>query len=625
MTERHDDELGRLLKAARPEPREGWRERALARMRGARKPGMGSRLRWVPTAVGAALVIAALALAPYSAGAPSGGGQAAFAAQEALTAAVGGETAEVTAGGRSGREEATEPLRWYAGRAAAFVEERYPDDPEMLIAAGMLTRDLNQARRLLQSAVEKSGSGAAYAAYAQAVMESGPAYYRLAHWAVDPADPEAVAEAEREIAGSGIPGRLTPDEAQPVLDVLRQWQQVEPENAVPLALETYYLYGLHRDEEALARWEEAGALPEVNSHTHELMRYTTRLLEKMGMSPWESVSNSFNSGSALGPLSKLRTCARIGVYEGRLAEMEGRDQEAIRWWVATFRFGEHLQESADTLTEALTGIAIEGIGGWPVWEWKHDGMTGIPDGPLQGGRLFHGKSHEFFVREAGQQAADEIRDSMVKAKGRSMLTRQYVERRGALPDGVLRSMTLRGLGLFSAMLLLAALLGFSAVSLWARRKADEATRLGWRGGLGLTLIALAPLGLGLGLAVATAKTPIMIPALAAGVFGGPGISFILLLILPLAAAFRSRAPEAGLFTAWRGNLRRVLPLAAIVLAIVSLGFAITGRWAEARWVRSWQPETEMQRVEKAIGPEWTNPTIPPDAWRNEPPPDVKGG
>ncbi|MCJ7750977.1 MAG: hypothetical protein MUQ65_07760, partial [Armatimonadetes bacterium] len=233
--------------------------------------------------------------------------------------------------------------------------------------------------------------------------------------------------------------------------------------------------------------------------------------------------------------------------------------------------------------------------------------------------------HEFFVREAGQRAADDIRDSMVKAKGRSTLYREYVERRGALPDGVLRSMTLRGMGLFSAMLLLAALLGFGAVSLWARRKADEATRLGWRGRLALTLIALAPLALGFGLAVATAKTSIMIPGLVAGVFGGPGISFILLLILPLAAAFRSRAPEAGVFTAWRGNLRRVLPLAVVVLAIVSLGSAIAGRSAETRWARSWQSETEMQSVEKAIGPEWTNPTIPPDAWRNEPPPRVMGG
>jgi len=621
MSERQDDELGRLLKAARPEPREGWRERALARMRGAREPGRGSPLRWVPTALGTALVVAALALAPYSAGAPGGAGQAAFAAQGMLDAAAGGEMPEAGAGGQAKRDDLPGPVGEYAERAPAFVRERYPDDPEMLIAAGMLTRDLNQAQVLLKSAVEDSGSGAAWAAYAQAVMESGPAYYRLAVWGVDPTDSEAVAEAEREVAESGIPGNLTSEEAEPVLDVLRQWQKVEPENALPLAFEMYYLYGLHRDQETLARWEEAGALPEVNSHAQEVMRYSMRLLEAMGMSPWESVSNSVNSGSAFSPLSKLRTCARIGVYEGRLADMEGRGEEAIQWWMATFRFGEHMQESADTLIQALVGIAIEGIGGWPVWMWQSDRMTGIPDGPLQGGRLFHGKSHEFFVREAGQQAADEIRDSMVKAKVRSMLTRQYVEQQGPTP--MVEVMALRSFAGMSVLLLLAALLGFGAVSLWARRKADEATTLAWRGRVAVALISLAPLGAVPALSWrAFENNPL---GVSQGILGGAAVSFLLLLILPFAAAFRSRAPEARLVTAWRGNLRKVLPLAVVGFAIISLGFVTASRSAEARWVRSWMSETEVQRVKTTLGSEWTNPTMPPDSWRNEPPPEAKGG
>jgi hypothetical protein len=497
-TERVDNAFEQLLERATPEMEDGWEGRACAVVARVR-PGLGSRLRWVPTALGTALVIAALALAPYSAEVPGGGGQAAFAAQGMLDAAAGGEMPEAGTGGEAKRESLPEPLGEYADDATAFVQEHYPDDPEMLIAAGMLTRDLNQAQRLLKSAVEESGSGAAWAAYAQAVMESGPGYDRPGTWAADPTAPESIAEADRMIAEKGVSQRLTAEEAEPVLDILRKWQEVEPENALPPALETYYLYGLHRDEEALARWEEAAALPDVNTHAQEFIRYTGRLLEKMGMSPWESVSNSY-SGSAFGPLGKLRTCARIGVYEGRLAEMEGRDEEAIRWWVATFRFGEHMQESANTLMEALVGIAIQGIGGWPVWEWQSERMTGIPDGPLQGGRLFHGSSHEFFVREAGQQAADEIRDSMVKAKVRSMLTRQYVEHLGAMPTGFLGAMTMGSFAGMSVGLLVAALLGFGMVSLWARRKADEATRLGWRGRVALTLIPLATLCLGFAVA-----------------------------------------------------------------------------------------------------------------------------
>jgi hypothetical protein len=310
------------------------------------------------------------------------------------------------------------------------------------------------------------------------------------------------------------------------------------------------------------------------------------------------------------------------MYEGRLAEMDGRDREAIRWWMATFRFGEHMQESADTLIQALVGIAIEGMGGAPVWEWRPDRATGIPNGPLLGGRLFHGKSHAFFVKVAGQRAADEIRDSVVRGKVRSMLSRKYVERLGGLPEGLLRAMTLRGLILYSSLLLVAALLGFGAVSLWGRREADEATKLGWRGRLLLTLISLTPLVSGFGLAWASAKTSDTIKGVIAGVFGGPGISFVMLLILPLVAAFWSRTPEAGILTAWRGNLRRVLPLVFVGLAIMSLGLVIVSRIIEGRLARSWMSETEMQRVEKAIGPEWRNLTIPPDAWRNEPPPEA---
>ena len=616
MSERFEEELRRLAREAAGEPRAEVRERALTRIRGTPALGRGSRLRLLPASLGAALVVVALAMVPYGATTPSTGMNIAFATQQAFTAAE--ERPEVAVAGKSEREEVTEPLRWYAGRAAAFVQERYPDDPEMLIAAGMLTRDLKEARRLLKSAVEKSGSGAAWSAYAEAVIESGPAYCRLANWAVDPTDPEAVAEAKREIAESGVPGELTPEEAEPVLEVLRQWEQAEPENALPIAHEMYYLYGLHRDEEALARWEGAAALPEVSSHIEERMRYTARLLQAMGMSPWEATSNSLSTGSALS--SKLRTFARIGMYEGRLAEMDGRDREAIRWWMATFRFGEHMQESADTLIQALVGIAIEGMGGAPVWEWRPDRATGIPNGPLLEGRLFYGKSHAFFVKEAGQQAADEIRDSMVRAKVRSMLAREWAKDVRFAP-ALARATVVKSLAGMSIPLLVVALLVFGMVSVWARRWADEATRLGWRGGVALAVISLVPFAVGFALAWrGMERSPV---SAGRGIVEGTAASLLLLLVLPFAAAFWSRVQGARAVTAWRGNLRRVLPVAVVVLAVVSLGSALAGRTAEARWVRSWMSETEMQWVERGIGPEWANPTIPPDAVRAEPPPDGK--
>ena len=58
-------------------------------------------------------------------------------------------------------------------------------------------------------------------------------------------------------------------------------------------------------------------------------------------------------------------------------------------------------------------------------------------------------------------------------------------------------------------------------------------------------------------------------------------------------------------------------------AALSLALGIAGRRAEAEWSRTWLSETEMERVARAIGPEWSDPKIPADAWRAEPPPMVR--
>jgi len=160
---------------------------------------------------------------------------------------------------------------------------------------------------------------------------------------------------------------------------------------------------------------------------------------------------------------------------------------------------------------------------------------------------------------------------------------------------------------------------------WARRKADEATMLGWRGKVALALISLAPLGAGWVFAWPAARELRTIAGATAFMLGGPGISALLLVILPFAAAFRSRKPEARLVTAWRGNLRGVLPLAAVGLALISLGLVMASRTTEVRWAQEWMSKTEMERVVEAIGPEWHNPRIPPDAWRDEPAPEAASG
>jgi hypothetical protein len=620
MDQQDDDRLSKILRAARTPPKEGWRDRALEAMAAVRPRPSASRLRWLPTILGAALVVAALAFVPYSASTPGAGPQSAYAAQRAMAAEALGEAHREGANSRVRRGELQGQLRSYAERAPRFVRERYPNDPQMLIAAGLLTRDLNEALSLTKAGIENNGAGPAWAAYAGTLMEIGPRYYRLGISGVDPGDDEAVATELKHSGEAAVPTPLSASEVRPIMEALEDWQKAEPQNAVPVAFEAYYLYGLHRDREALARWEEAGRLPEVDSHHQTGITGTTRLLESMGMSPWEALSNSYNSTRLIGMVSKLRHCARIGLYEGRLAQLQGRPEDAVRWWMVTVEFGRHMQQSADTLIECLVGVAIEAIGAAHVWVWRPDQITGIPGGPLLGGRYFYGDQHDFFVSHAGEEAAEQVRDSMVRAKVRSKLSSEHRERSGGVPEGWLRSMILAVCSRGYGALLVGSILVFAGVSTRARKRADEATSLTWLWRVLLALLALAPVSIAFSLTWLALQKSVEQPGLPLVLHGSIALSFLSMLLLPLLAAVWSRTAAARLLTAWRGNLRRVLPVGVVVLAALSLGLGITGRRAEAQWARTWQTETEMERVVRAIGPEWNDPPVPEDAWRPQPPP-----
>jgi hypothetical protein len=584
----------------------------------------------VPTAAGAVLVAAALAFVPYSATAPSGGMGGALAAQQAAAAEV---LEEVERPGHpekpTRRDMLPEHLRPYAGRAAAFVRERHPDDPEMLMAAGMLTRDMEDALALLKEAAERSSGGATWAAYAGLVLETEPAYARPANWGVDPADAELLAGMKQQIAEAGLPDRLSPDDVAPVMEVLRRWQEVEPGNGMPVALEVRYLYGLHRDSDALRRWEEASRLPEFTAHVQEISWAAGRLLSEMGMPWWDAASGAYSAGVETAGMARLRDGARIGLYEGRLARLEGRAEEAVRYWQATIDIGRRMQESGGTLIECLVGIAVEGIGASPVWMWQHDRATGIPNGPLLGGRLFHGRAHDFFVAQAGEAAAGDVRDSLLRAKVRSMLSRDYFRDLDAFPDGQIRPLLLWGLSIWSAALLVAFLVVFGAISLRARKQADEATRLGPRGGLALAGMSLVPaFVVGVMSLIGVSAAAHFQPDWDLALLGVLALLvvvnvFLGMIVVPLVVACRTRQPRARLVAAWRGNLRRVLPVAIVLCAVLSLALGLAGRHSAATWSRRWRTESEMERVVREIGPQWSDPEIPEDAWRAEPAPQVE--
>jgi len=510
-------------------------------------------------------------------------------------------------------------LRPYRQRAVRFVEQHHPDDPEMLMAAGMLADDTS----LLKRAAESGADPVAWSAYGEAVVRDAPSYSRLGNWGVDPNDAEAVAQAEREIAESGHPTKLSPDEAEPILAALRRWQQADADNALPVAIEVRYLYGLHRDEQCLSQWERAARIPAVHSHPTERARAVQRLLIRMGMPEPDAIGTSWWAVT-LPSFSRLRDCARIALYEGLLAQMQGRPEDAIRWWNASIDIARHTQDSAQTMIGLLVGAAVHGIAGAPVWQWHHDERTGIPDGPLFNGRMFYGRQHDFYLDQVGGAADAKLRDGLVGAKIRSRLAREYTGGAGFFAQ-YLEANRLLASGLLVAAALLLILLLFVLTGTWRRRTADEATGLRPAWQIVLSVLVLLPV------AVAV-KMATQIPVEEAYDFpasqlrpllGGVVLSLCAAALIPLAAAVFSRRPLARFRTAWRGNLRSLLAATLALGAVLYLGIGLTAVTMRARWVRDVTKPgvTEMSWITDQLGPEWHNPTIPPDSYRAQHPPE----
>ena len=519
-------------------------------------------------------------------------------------------------------------LSHYRARALPFVEQHYPNDSEMLLAAvplAELAEGDPQRLSLLQRAAEADGSSAAHAACFFALQDVGPDWARMGSMGGDPGDPESVAGAEEVPAQMNQPDRLDPEHGAVLLDALADWRAADPDNGLPLAIEARVLYGLHRDEEARARWMQASTMPVFRSPDADIHHATARLLGALGVpEPEASVGSHEVGGSEAWAI--LRDSARSAAYEGRLAQLQGRPEEAVQWWNATVDVGRRLQGSPDSAIEFLVGSAVEGIGGAYVWRWspgEPDPETGTREGPLLGGRIMHGTQHAFYVGQAGEEADAALRDSLVLSKVRSMQLRDHFD------DGLYED--LRGatylLFLSHVIVIQIVLAGvlFLLLSAWSRRRADDAAalRLAWQ-------LILAFIG----------ALPVAVVGLVGGIlYPNVGLASLsslwVALVFPVAVLFlslivtpRSRRAPAGLLTAWRGNLRRVLPVAIAVgaIAYLAMGFAArTLRIGAARELAQ-REDGGMADLIAQIGPAWDNPTIPRDSWRAaEPLPSSRGG
>ena len=107
---------------------------------------------------------------------------------------------------------------------------------------------------------------------------------------------------------------------------------------------------------------------------------------------------------------------------------------------------------------------------------------------------------------------------------------------------------------------------------------------------------------------------------------GSVVTIVAAILLPLLAALGTRVKGAKLVTAWRGNLRRMLPVTAAVCALVFLASGLIAAQERSTWLANWKQGKlgSFAMMKRNLGAAWTNPTVPPGAWHAEYPPNTSG-
>ncbi len=164
---------------------------------------------------------------------------------------------------------------------------------------------------------------------------------------------------------------------------------------------------------------------------------------------------------------------------------------------------------------------------------------------------------------------------LVRQKVRNRLVREYDLAR-AFPEPVLLIGMIIGAAVASAGLVVIFGLVYLGVSVRRRRVADEATELSWLARLGLAVLGVVPVIVSV-VQVWTVSVKSRDSAVSSA---NPAYICLVLLapiLLPLIAVRWSRRPGARGVTAWRGNLRRVLPLT--MLCCAAMAIVLVGRRA----------------------------------------------
>jgi hypothetical protein len=527
----------------------------------------------------------------------------------------------------------------HAEAADRLVTAHYPNDSDMLLAAGSLIwddghlADLDgptplgarlKARggALLKQAIRAGAGPPAYAAYAATRLRDLDYLRPGTYWnRFDPRDPKDVEHVHAFMRTSGKPDRIAADRAAAALAALDAWEAADPGNGMPVVLKAYVLYGVHRDAEALQCIRQGAHMPAVSSRDEPLVRARLALYRRMG---WPDL-NAGGDASLGGTYLIAMSVQRIGRYEGYVAKLDGRPADAVALWNAIVDFGHHMAEQSYTIVDFVSGASIETEGADPVWRYVDERSFDVPtDVWLQPrkGHLVYGPEHSFYLVQLGGDADNALRDRLLQTEARLRLVQA---RWLHIPD-------LSGWDLQSSLVQLATpiaavavllLAAFVPVSLRGRRHADGATTVsrGWK------LAFCTPLLLAAVFMRAVAAGEYRTTAWLAAVIAGFTLLLATLVALTRLAVRFTRRNAARTRDVWRGNLRSAIPVAAALCAVL---YATSSLWCVhiRQHIAGKLTRVSMPDIRKQLGPSWTHPTIPPDSWRAEYPrklPQGRGG
>jgi len=508
----------------------------------------------------------------------------------------------------------------YRRRSARFVEERFPRNSEMLMAAGLLAPNGGEALRLLERAASGSDP-VTLSAYVDALLERGPYYVSPATIGVDPAWTDGMAAARREIRRNHLPTALSEKGVASVLVALARWREADPGNAVPAAVEAWCLYGLGRREQALLRWCEAERLPKATTYAAKRAAAVRRLLVGMGL-PAAEAAVTADAMRLPVSLDAVMIAARIAYHEGRRSQLAGRGAFAIGCWSATTALGQRLQEWAGLVPEFQRGAELQALGASPAWCWLPDASTGFQGaGPgIMRGRFFYGPQHAFYRSHVGGRRDAELRDAVVAAKTRSMMLQQiggaltgaecYTEAGELLVFGQL----LGGFLIVSGISL--------AVVAWRRPVGDSPCGSPWRylsSAPALLVLAVAA-GVAIALSRECAVSPLRI-ARGQDLLLGVGLAVATAFVAPIVPGLLARRRGGSARRAWIDSLRAGLLAVIVVGALIYFGLGLGAMQLRARWVsQELNPVSEMDRARRLAGFRWDNPPMRPGSWVESYPP-----